>query len=56
MMSKFIESRNSVQCHSHHQKMVKKYGSIQNIIDHHLSLQSLEDNNNLEEDGIKGDS
>lgn len=32
MMSKKIKSRTPQQCHSHHQKMVKKYGNIENII------------------------
>lgn len=32
MLSKKIPSRTSTQCHSHHQKMVLKYGSIDNII------------------------
>ena len=32
LMSKRIKTRNPQQCHTHHQKMVKKYGSIANII------------------------
>ncbi len=32
MLSKKIPSRTSTQCHSHHQKMVLKYGAIENII------------------------
>jgi hypothetical protein len=31
-MGKFIGSRNSKQCRSHHQKMLRKYGSIEGII------------------------
>ena len=31
MMSKKVKTRNPQQCHSHHQKMVKKYGSIAEI-------------------------
>lgn len=33
IMSHFIQSKNPEQCRSHHQKMVLKHGSIQNIID-----------------------
>ena len=33
MMSKKVKSRNAQQCHSHHQKMVKKYGSLAGIIE-----------------------
>lgn len=32
MLSKKIPTRNSIQCHSHHQKMIIKYGSVENII------------------------
>ena len=32
MLSKKIPSRTSTQCHSHHQKMVLKYGTVDNII------------------------
>jgi hypothetical protein len=31
-MSKRVRSRNPVQCHSHHQKMMKKYGCLAEII------------------------
>ena len=31
-MSDFIQTRTSVQCRSHHQKMLKKYGTIKKII------------------------
>jgi len=31
-MSKKIKTRSPEQCHSHHQKMMKKFGSIKNII------------------------
>jgi hypothetical protein len=31
-MSRFIPNRNSYQCRSHHQKMMVKYGSIENLI------------------------
>jgi len=32
MMSKFIQTRNSTQCHTHHQKMMEKFHSIEAII------------------------
>ena len=32
MFSNCVLTRTSTQCHTHHQKMVKKYGSIDNII------------------------
>jgi hypothetical protein len=32
MMSKKVKTRTPQQCHSHHQKMMKKYGNVQNII------------------------
>jgi hypothetical protein len=32
-MSKFIQTRNSTQCHTHHQKMIEKYGTIEGIIE-----------------------
>ena len=32
-MSKFIPSRNSKQCRSHHQKMLLKYGSVDHILE-----------------------
>lgn len=32
MMSKKVKTRSPQQCHSHHQKMIKKYGSIDNIV------------------------
>ena len=31
-MSQTIKSRTSLQCRSHHQKMIKKYGSVDKII------------------------
>jgi len=31
-MSAKIKSRSPQQCHSHHQKMIKKYGSIKKIL------------------------
>jgi hypothetical protein len=33
LMSKFVKSKTSTQCRSHHQKMLLHYGSIQAIID-----------------------
>lgn len=33
MMSKKVKTRNAQQCHSHHQKMMKKYGSLFGIIE-----------------------
>ena len=38
MMSKFIQTRNSTQCHTHHQKMMEKFHSIEAII---LELSSI---------------
>lgn len=32
LMSRRVRTRNPVQCHSHHQKMVKKYGCLSEII------------------------
>jgi len=32
MMSKRVKSRTPQQCHSHHQKMIKKFGSIPDIL------------------------
>lgn len=32
MMSDYIRTRDSIQCHSHHQKIVKKYGSIDDAV------------------------
>lgn len=32
MMSKKIKTRTPQQCHSHHQKMVKKYGGHEGIV------------------------
>jgi hypothetical protein len=32
-MSKKVKTRTPQQCHSHHQKMMKKYGSIPSIVD-----------------------
>lgn len=32
LMSRFVQSRNSTQCHTHHQKMMEKYTSIPGII------------------------
>jgi hypothetical protein len=45
MLSKRIPTRLSTQCHSHHQKMVIKFGSVDNIISelnqiYHLELPS----------------
>lgn len=37
MMSKKVKTRNSYQCRSHHQKMIKKYGTIQNLISYMTS-------------------
>lgn len=31
-MSKKVKTRTPQQCHSHHQKMMKKYVSMENII------------------------
>lgn len=32
IMSRAVQSRNSTQCHTHHQKMIAKYGSIEAVI------------------------
>jgi hypothetical protein len=32
LMSKKVKTRSSQQCHSHHQKMMKKYGSIEILL------------------------
>ncbi len=32
LMSKAIKSRTPIQCHTHHQKMIKKYESIEEIL------------------------
>jgi hypothetical protein len=33
MMSRKVKTRTPQQCHSHHQKMMKKFGNIDSIID-----------------------
>lgn len=38
MMSKWIKTRSSIQCHTHHQKMIKKYDSIDTIVKEHAFL------------------
>ena len=45
-MSKIIKSRSSCQCRSHHQKMLVKYGSIDNIL---TELDDLITQNNIKE-------
>jgi hypothetical protein len=37
-MSNAIRSRTAAQCHSHHQKMMIKFGSVDNIIKAHVHL------------------
>jgi len=32
MMSNRVKTRSAQQCHSHHQKMIKKFGSIPKIL------------------------
>jgi hypothetical protein len=32
LMSRFVQSRNSTQCHTHHQKMIENYTSVPGII------------------------
>lgn len=39
-MSKHIRSRKTSQCKSHHQKVEKYYGSIENIISHYKAILS----------------
>jgi hypothetical protein len=31
-MSRAVKTKNAIQCHSHHQKMVKKHGSVEAVI------------------------
>jgi hypothetical protein len=33
MMSKKVKTRSPQQCHSHHQKMTNKHGSIEKVIE-----------------------
>lgn len=33
MMSKRVETRTATQCHTHHQKVMMKYGTIDNAIE-----------------------
>lgn len=33
MMSRKVKTRSAQQCHSHHQKMIKKHGSIDLVIE-----------------------
>jgi hypothetical protein len=35
LMAKEIRTRSSVQCRSHHQKMVQTYGELSNIVAHY---------------------
>lgn len=37
-MSKAVQTRTAIQCHSHHQKMMAKHGSIDAIISHFKTL------------------
>lgn len=37
-MSKKVKTRNSTQCHTHHQKMIGKHKTIEGIIEHYESL------------------
>jgi hypothetical protein len=32
IMSSYIKTRDSIQCHSHHQKIIKKYGTLDRAI------------------------
>jgi hypothetical protein len=41
MMSKKVRTRKPIQCHSHHQKMMKKYGSVEEIIEELQSIQKI---------------
>ena len=34
IMSKKVRTRNSTQCHNHHQKMLKRLGSLEALIEH----------------------
>ena len=38
LMSKMVKSRTSTQCHTHHQKMIKKYATVENIIEEYSFL------------------
>jgi hypothetical protein len=37
-MSKLVKTRNPIQCRSHHQKMLAKFGSLENIIEEFREL------------------
>jgi hypothetical protein len=37
-MSKVIKTRNPVQCHTHHQKMLGRFGSIESIVSNYTHL------------------
>lgn len=37
-MAAFIRTRNSLQCRSHHQKMLKTYLFVQDIISHYAKV------------------
>ena len=52
-MSQAIKSRTSLQCRSHHQKMLKKYGSIENIVTLLLTYPQEEKEANMNERGMK---
>jgi hypothetical protein len=38
LMSKQVRTRTSHQCHSHHQKMIKKFGSLTSLIEFTLGI------------------
>jgi len=38
LMSKYIKNRSARQCRSHHQKMMSKYKSIENILSQNAHL------------------
>ncbi len=52
-MSQKVKTRNPSQCHTHHQKMIRKYDNIEGIIENHLHLfndyEKLEIKNTLKE-------
>jgi hypothetical protein len=54
MMSKKVKSRSSQQCHSYHQKMILKHGSIDGVIAFlKKERERVQDKNRNKEDQVK---
>lgn len=53
MMSKKVKTRSPQQCHSHHQKMIKKYGTIDNIINDVQNKAGKESEAKVDRDHVK---